>query len=47
MSQRRLHFSRGTILRRKITNYVMIGLCAVCVVLALIPLALIDRKSVV
>jgi phosphate transport system permease protein len=41
MSQRRLHFSRGTILRRKITNYVMIGLCAVCVVLALIPLALI------
>ncbi|MFM7774175.1 MAG: phosphate ABC transporter permease PtsA, partial [Candidatus Kapaibacterium sp.] len=41
MSERRLHFSKAVILRRKITNILMIGLCAVCVLLALIPLALI------
>ncbi|MFM8178371.1 MAG: phosphate ABC transporter permease PstA [Candidatus Kapaibacterium sp.] len=41
MSERRLHFSKAVILRRKITNNLMIGLCAVCVLLALIPLALI------
>ncbi len=41
MSQRRLLFKQSAIRRRNIFNKVMIGLCALCVVLALIPLALI------
>ncbi len=41
MSQRRLNFKRSTIIRRNIFNRIMIGICAACVIVALVPLALI------
>ncbi len=41
MSTRRLQFKQSTIVRRNVFNNLMIGLCALCVVIALVPLALI------
>ncbi|MBL7974215.1 MAG: phosphate ABC transporter permease PstA [Candidatus Kapabacteria bacterium] len=37
-THRKITISKTSISRRKITNYVMLGLCGVCVLLALIPL---------
>ncbi|MBL7998055.1 MAG: phosphate ABC transporter permease PstA [Candidatus Kapabacteria bacterium] len=39
--ERRITISKSSIARRKIINHIMLGLCALSVVLALIPLALI------
>ncbi len=41
MSQRRVQFKQSVITRRNLVNRLMIGLSGLCVVLALIPLALI------
>ena len=39
--ERRIHISKSSAVRRKLWNNIMIGLCFLCVVLALIPLAFI------